>query len=180
MAAIDDLRDLGYTVTEIGGGTYRVVGYGIESTFTETELAGLADPAAHTERAFQFNSPEAADVRRELILTEHTVVRPDPLVDVFDVAGPLVNGTGMDAAGLASQAPVLDAYVVTVTGNEQTLDERLEEQLPLLRASIDAITANPPLLFASLSNQERVFLRRLARNQADLIKLRLRDLESTD
>jgi hypothetical protein len=63
---------------------------------------------------------------------------------------------------------------------ERTLDERLEQQLPILRTAIAAITASPPTLFAGLSNQERVFLRRLARNQADLIKLRLRDLESTD
>ena len=60
------------------------------------------------------------------------------------------------------------------------MDDRLQAQLPNLRAAIDAMTANPPTLFAGLSNQERVFLRRLARNQADLIKLRLRDLQSTD
>ena len=180
MAAIDDLRDLGYTVTEIGGGTYRVVGYGIESTFTETELAGLADPAAHTERAFQFDHRDAAAVRELLFVSEHTVVRPDPLVDVFDVAGPIVNETGLDVVELANLAPVLDAYVATALGNQTTLDDRLEQQLPYLRGAIDQITANPPTLFAGLNNQERVFLRRLARNQADLIKLRLRDLESTD
>ena len=74
------------------------------------------------------------------------------------------------------------ASVVAATAlvNERTLDERLELQLPILRTAIDAMTANPPTLFAGLSNQERVFLRRLARNQADLIKLRLRDLESPD
>ena len=64
--------------------------------------------------------------------------------------------------------------------NERTLDDRLELQLSNLRVAIDAMTANPPTLFAGLSNQERVFLRRLARNQADLIKLRLRDFESSD
>ena len=73
-----------------------------------------------------------------------------------------------------------EEQLVAEIENEQTLDQRLEDQLPILRASIDAITADPPLLFASLSNQERVFLRRIARDVADLIKLRVRDLESSD
>lgn len=73
-----------------------------------------------------------------------------------------------------------EAATIADQTNERTLDERLEQQLPVLRDAITAITANPPTLFAGLSNQERVFLRRLARDTADLIKLRLRDLASSD
>jgi hypothetical protein len=72
-----------------------------------------------------------------------------------------------------------DAIVASVA-NERTIDQRLEQQLPVLRDAIAAITASPPTLFAGLNNQERVFLRRMARNQADLIRLVLRLLEATD
>ena len=67
-----------------------------------------------------------------------------------------------------------------IFANERTLDERLAQQLPVLKAAIDQITASPPTLFAGLNNQERVFLRRMARNQSDLIRLVLRLLEATD
>ena len=64
--------------------------------------------------------------------------------------------------------------------NKRTLDQRLAQQLGPLRTGIDAITADPPTLFANLNNQERVYIRRLARNQSDLIRLLLRLLEATD
>ena len=98
-------------------------------------------------------------------------------VDVTDAAIDAALA-GYDAAVAAAAAAA--AALVTAASNEGTLEGRLEQQLPILRTAIDAITASPPTLFAGLNNQERVFLRRLARNQADLIKLRLRDLESTD
>jgi hypothetical protein len=69
---------------------------------------------------------------------------------------------------------------LTAAANERTIDQRLADQLPVLKSAIDAITASPPTLFAGLNNQERVFLRRMARNQADLIRLVLRELETTD
>ena len=73
-----------------------------------------------------------------------------------------------------------EELLAAVIANERTIDQRLATQLPVLRDAITAITASPPTLFAGLNNQERVFLRRLARNQADLIRLVLRLLEATD
>ena len=173
------LTELGYLVLEVSPHVWLVEGFGIRSQFATGDLAALLG-VAHVERAFQINRPEAADVRRRLILTGHTVTRPDPLVDVFDVAGPLMNETGIGHVALANRASVLDAHDATVAGNERTIDQRLEQQLPVLRDAIAAITASPPTLFAGLNNQERVFLRRMARNQADLIRLVLRLLEATD
>jgi hypothetical protein len=93
----------------------------------------------------------------------------------------LVIGYGLNAE--LDQA-ALDALADPATHvertNERTIDQRLAGQLPVLRDAITAITASPPTLFAGLNNQERVFLRRMARNQADLIRLVLRLLEATD
>jgi hypothetical protein len=75
---------------------------------------------------------------------------------------------------------VVGAAEEATKANQRTLDQRLSEQLPILKAAIDAMTASPPTLFAGLNNQERVFLRRVARNQADIIRLVLRLLDSTD
>lgn len=59
------LVDLGYTVEPAreGGNTYRVVGPAT-ATYVESNdaaaLKALADPAAHEERVFQADHPEAA------------------------------------------------------------------------------------------------------------------------
>ena len=81
---------------------------------------------------------------------------------------------------MAAHDPTTPGPTEQAVANERTIDERLAAQLPVLRDAITAITATPPTLFAGLSNQERVFLRRLARNQSDLIRLVLRLLEATD
>ena len=54
--------------------------------------------------------------------------------------------------------------------NELSIKERLEQQIPVLQAARDAITAQPPTIFGSLTNQERVVLRNLIRNEIQLIR----------
>ena len=138
-----------------------------------------------------YTTPHRLNKIHDELLAAIPSLRPD-LESGYPGAGVTGDGTTLvlevpDDTDEQAVAAVVAAHDATTPGigeteiaNEQTLDERLEQQLPVLRTAITAITANPPTLFAGLSNQERVFLRRLARNQADLIKLRLRDLESTD
>lgn len=69
MASPADIRKLGYEVAEAKGG-YRVVGYGVDSFFTDADLEKFADPAGNAERVKQYEEgppvPQASTAPSDL------------------------------------------------------------------------------------------------------------------
>ncbi len=111
MATLDDVRSLGYTVdlvapaNELHADVYVISGFGITTNYVQADdqatIDSLADTAAHTERKFQFEQPEASAARFKIIRAGFAVTRPDPTVDVFTIAAAPAPAPAAAAAAVA-------------------------------------------------------------------------------
>jgi hypothetical protein len=106
-----------------------------------------------------------------------------PLAQQLVARGHTVNETESGVFVLDSldtyDAARLDAVASTML-NRYAIRDSLAARMPQLRDARDQITANPPTLFAGLSNQERVALRNIIRHELELSRLMLSLLEGTD
>lgn len=152
-----------------------VQGFGSHMQFNEDDIEGwtkLVDPIEHTDRKFRFEHPDAATIIINLITLGHTVQRPNPLVDLFDVAGPIINETSLDANGILATAPQLEAEIVSEQQTGFTLRDALAAGLPQLEAgarNYDTLTA------AQRQAVNKIAVRDVAR----LVRLTLHRLDST-
>ena len=101
------------------------------------------------------------------------------MIAEYDAAGELVY-----RPATPEEVADLDAVAAAASAGEQaeanaaTIRERLETSIGQLRAGSDAIQAGT--LFQGLTNQERAFLRLLARTSLGLARLELRALDETE
>lgn len=72
------------------------------------------------------------------------------------------------------------AAEAALEGNRRTIEQSLADRMPLLRTSLEAVTANQPTLFAALPAAERRVIRDLLRQNLELTRLVRQLLEATD
>jgi hypothetical protein len=89
---------------------WHVGGYGIslylsceeDGTGSDSEqqaaLDSIADPDAHAERVYLYDHPDEVDAASTLVAAGHTVTRPTPGADTWDIDGEPVDGAALIAA----------------------------------------------------------------------------------
>lgn len=114
-APVDDVRALGYTVTpypaNVGG--YRVVGYGVDSYFTDADLVALLNAPGQCNRAWQYDHPDQL-AAFDTLGRKGYGVSGDQCADRYVVANSftaavIYTGPGAGLVQLAVTAPVVVA-----------------------------------------------------------------------
>lgn len=86
MATVEDLRGLGYDVSNSATGVLYICGYGSAIYVREDDretIDTLADPVLHAERVAQFEAPEAAAVRADPVVAAVPLPKDATLADVI-------------------------------------------------------------------------------------------------